>query len=76
MCKQEGIVTIDTNERNDQGRKKIALVVHHRKELEDHPELALDESNLITICYKHHELIHGRYYRFSKPNKWEQDEKW
>ena len=76
MCREQGYVTIDTNERRDDGRKKIQLVVHHIRELEDHPELALDMNNLITICYQHHELIHNRIERFTRKNKWYQDEKW
>lgn len=75
-CKRNGLVRIDdANELNNDGtRKKIQLVVHHIKELEDHPDLALDINNLETLCVDCHNHIHGRV--FSKPNKWRDDEKW
>lgn len=75
-CKRNGLVRIDdANQLNDDGtRKKIQLVVHHIKELEDHPDLALDINNLETLCVDCHNRIHGRV--FSKPNKWRDDEKW
>ena len=37
-----------------------ATCVHHIKELEDYPELALDEDNLISLCDRCHNLRHGR----------------
>ena len=50
-CKRNGLVFINTNEMNKSGRrKKISLIVHHKKELEDYPELALDIDNLETVC--------------------------
>lgn len=50
-CKRQGKVFIDIGEKNRKGtRKKIALIVHHIKELEDYPELAHDVSNLETLC--------------------------
>lgn len=51
QCRREGKVFIDTGELNKKGtRKKIALIIHHKKELEDYPELATDISNLETLC--------------------------
>lgn len=73
-CKKEGRVTIDTNESNGK-RKKIALVVHHIKELEHHPELALDIENLEVQCVYCHNLTHGRVIE-KKENQWEHDERW
>jgi 5-methylcytosine-specific restriction enzyme A len=74
-CKRNGYVTIDTNEYSEKAkRKKIQLVVHHIKELEDHPELALDMDNLETLCVNCHNRIHGRVFEPAKP-KWD-DEKW
>lgn len=32
-----------------------ATVVHHIKELEDYPELALDVNNLVSVCWFCHE---------------------
>lgn len=81
VCKREGKVFIDTNERNKTGkRKKIALVVHHIKELEDYPELALDINNLETCCVHCHNKTHDRYYQWRgfapKRNRFADDEKW
>lgn len=75
-CKRKGIVRIDTNEYSEHAkRKKIQLVVHHIKELEHHPELALEIDNLETICVDCHNKEHGRVFE-RKINKWEQDERW
>lgn len=49
-----------------------AVCVHHIKELKDHPELALDDDNLISLCHKCHDRVHGRdagslsRYRYTK----------
>ncbi|MBJ8113552.1 HNH endonuclease [Bacillus cereus group sp. N6] len=75
-CKRNGSVRVDTNEYSESAkRKKIGLVVHHIKELEHHPELALDMDNLETVCVNCHNKEHGRVYE-KKQNKWENDEKW
>lgn len=75
-CKRNGMVTIDTNEYSESAkRKKIKLVVHHIKELEDHPDLALNIENLETVCVDCHNRIHGREFE-KKINKWEADERW
>lgn len=37
-----------------------AVCVHHIKELKDYPELALDDDNLVSLCHKCHDRIHGR----------------
>jgi 5-methylcytosine-specific restriction enzyme A len=74
-CKRNGFVTIDTNEYSERAkRKKIKLVVHHIKELEDHPELALEIDNLETVCVNCHNRIHGRIFK-PKESKWN-DERW
>jgi 5-methylcytosine-specific restriction enzyme A len=74
-CKRNGRVTIDTNEYSESAkRKKIKLVVHHIKELEHHPELALDIDNLETICVDCHNKEHGRSFE-NKESKWN-DERW
>jgi 5-methylcytosine-specific restriction enzyme A len=78
-CKRQGKVFLDTYELNKKkSRKKIKLVVHHIKELEHHPDLALDIDNLETICVNCHNKHHGRYFRrfVWKENKWAGDEKW
>ncbi|MFS0783562.1 HNH endonuclease [Bacillus sp. 1P06AnD] len=75
-CKRNGLVRIDTNAYSEKAkRKKIELVVHHIKELEHHPELALDEDNLETVCVECHNKEHGRLFG-KMPNKWEEDERW
>lgn len=72
-CKKNGYVTIDTNEHNGK-RKKIKMVVHHIKELEHHPKLALDIDNLEALCVRCHNEIHGRVFD-RKESEWN-DEKW
>lgn len=73
MCKREGKVHLDSQKVEGE-RKSIQLNVHHIKEIEDYPELALELDNLMTICLQHHNKEHGRFTR--KPNKWENDERW
>jgi 5-methylcytosine-specific restriction enzyme A len=74
-CKRQGKVFIDTYEYSEKAkRKKIKLVVDHMKELEDHPELALDIDNLETLCVMCHNKKHGRSFEYKSP-KWN-DEKW
>lgn len=79
ICKEKGLVTTDTNEYSYSAkRKKIQLIVHHIKELEHYPELALDPDNLQTVCVSCHERIHGRLLpeKYTKrERKWD-DEKW
>lgn len=75
-CKRQGRVSIDTNEYSESAkRKKIQLVVHHIKELEHHPELALEIDNLETICVQCHNQEHNRVLKRIE-NRWEHDEKW
>ena len=77
-CKRQGKVFIDTNQYSEKAkRKKIQLIVDHIKELEDYPELALDEENLETLCVYCHNKKHGRVWRyFKRPEpKWN-DERW
>lgn len=72
LCKREGRVHLDSVKVEGE-RKSIQLNVHHVKELEHHPELALDMDNLLTICLRHHNELHDRYQ--PKEKKWE-DERW
>ncbi len=74
-CKRLGRVTIDTNEKNKNDRKKIQLIVHHIKELEHYPELALELDNLEVQCVDCHNETHGRVFGV-KRNKWKHDERW
>lgn len=79
-CKRKGNVSIDTNEFSESAkRKKIMLVADHIKEIEDYPEIALDEDNVETLCVKCHNIKHGRYFKYFVPrkrNKWADDERW
>ncbi len=43
-----------------QNRIVPADMVHHIKELKDHPELALEPSNLVSLCFSCHEKYHDR----------------
>ena len=58
-----------------------ATCVHHIKELEDHPELALESDNLISLCDRCHNARHGRtvdklYTRWQTKKKPVTEEKW
>lgn len=74
-CKRQGLVHVDSIKVEGE-RKSVELNVHHIKEIEDHPELALELDNLETLCIYHHNVIHGKGFKSQKPNKWEHDEKW
>ncbi|MDX1700347.1 MAG: HNH endonuclease, partial [Melioribacteraceae bacterium] len=60
LCKAEGKVHIDSI-KVDGERKSIKLNVHHIKEIETHPELALELDNLQTVCLIHHNREHKRF---------------
>lgn len=47
ICKRNGRVTV--------GTKEEPLIVHHIKELKCHPELAMVNSNLLSVCNDCHE---------------------
>lgn len=52
--------------------KKIARAeqVHHIQELKEHPELALDNDNLISLCVRCHNIRHGRVpHKFKRKKK-------
>lgn len=74
-CHKYGHSFSETNEYIKRAkRKKIPLVVHHIKELENHPEFTLDIDNLETVCVDCHNKEHGRVFE-QKESKWN-DEKW
>ncbi|PTJ01821.1 HNH endonuclease [Staphylococcus simulans] len=66
-CKEKGKVVTD---------KDTRLVVHHKKELKDRPDLALDIDNLVTVCFECHEKHHDRNIYKKEKNKWSNDEWW
>ena len=64
------------------GKYTRATTVHHIKHLQDAPELALTDSNLISLCYECHHAAHPEKYEkfcemYSKKRKgFINDEKW
>lgn len=53
-----------------------ATTVHHIKHLKEHPELALDDDNLESLCGDCHNLEHPEKLKdFCKAKRWN-DEKW
>lgn len=71
-CKEKGIVkTINPN-------KHKSLDIDHIKELDTHPELALNMDNLVTLCISCHNRKHNRYQKGfpRKETKWTNDEWW
>jgi len=67
MCKAEGRVTTGDH---------ATLEVDHIKELERHPELALDNDNLRTLCKRCHNKRHKRGFKYRQTqHKWN-DERW
>lgn len=59
--------------------KKIARAeqVHHIQALKEHPELALDNDNLISLCVRCHNIRHGRVpHKFKRKKKLASRERW
>jgi 5-methylcytosine-specific restriction protein A len=44
----------------EEGRVVAASHVHHRVEIRDNRELALDIDNLVSLCHSHHSQIHAQ----------------
>lgn len=40
------------------GRISEATIVHHKLELVEYPELAMDDDNLVSVCRKCHNKLH------------------
>ena len=58
-------------------REKGADEGHHIVELKEHPELGLEEDNLISLCVPCHNLRHGRApRRFKRKKKLVSKELW
>ena len=56
---------------------RMATEVHHVKDLKEHPELGLDDDNLISLCSECHNIRHGRTVRhFNKKKKRVTEERW
>lgn len=61
----------------DEKEIRRAVEVHHIKELKEHPECALEDDNLISLCTQCHNLRHGRNpKRFVRKKKLVSEEKW
>src|SRR5690625_4032008 len=73
QCKRDGLVTVDSKKEKGK-RKEIVLNVHHIKEIETHPELALELDNLETLCVPCHNKVHEKGFK-PKEKKWN-DERW
>ena len=63
------------------GEANKANTVHHIKHLKQHPELALDEENLMAVCKEcHNELHPEKHYSFmrhkSYKKKYLNEERW
>ena len=56
------------------GKYRRATTVHHIKHLRDSPELALTDSNLISLCDECHEAMHPEKHR--KKCGYRNDERW
>lgn len=53
-----------------------ATHVHHIQELKHHPDLALDDDNLISLCFDCHEEMHDRNANNRKQPKFVNEERW
>ena len=61
--KRNEIMRRDNNECQsckEKGKMKPADVVHHIKHLKDHPYLALENDNLISLCHRCHYHKHSK----------------
>lgn len=67
-CKEKGKIT------TDRGGKQ--LEVHHIQELEDKPELAFEDDNLITLCKVCHNHRHGRFGSNQGKKRFWNEERW
>ena len=63
--------------RGEEKKIRRAEEVHHIVELKEHPELGLEEDNLISLCVTCHNLRHGRApRRFKRKKKLVSKELW
>lgn len=56
------------------GRYRRAVTVHHVKHLKDVPELALEDSNLLSLCSECHEEMHPEKHK--RKAGFENEERW
>ncbi|MDN4525331.1 HNH endonuclease [Fictibacillus fluitans] len=76
QCKREGKVHVDSIKVEGQ-KKSVELNVHHIREIENHPELALEIENLETLCLGCHNKQHPEkgFGKDKQPIIWD-DERW
>ena len=69
-CKKEGKLTIKEHNKK--------LDIHHKKELEQFPELAYCEDNLETVCVHHHNVLDNKnqFRNVKHKKKFINEEKW
>ena len=61
----------------EQRKIHMAADVHHIKSLKEHPELRLDDDNLVSLCSECHNARHGRTTkRFNQKKKRVTQERW
>jgi 5-methylcytosine-specific restriction endonuclease McrA len=64
------------NLRGYEHRIRRATEVHHIIELKEKPELALEDSNLVSLCTQCHNERHGRYIHYQPTAPRLTEEKW
>lgn len=73
-CRKKGKIKV--LKANSEKRNQRAYV-HHIKYLRDNPELALDDDNLITLCFSCHEEEHTKErHKFEKGDGFTNEERW
>lgn len=61
----------------DKIRLRRAKYVHHIKPMKDYFELALEDDNLISLCFNCHEIVEGRQgNKFKKKKDYLTEERW
>ena len=51
------------------GRATQAVVVHHIKHIDEHPELAFDDDNLVALCLACHNKAHPEKARAARARR-------
>lgn len=82
-AKRKDILDRDNKEcqkcKNVYHRVGKATTVHHIKHLKEHPELAFEDDNLISLCYDCHNEEHPEkfrnFYKEQVKKRWD-DERW
>lgn len=77
--KRKNIIKRDNRECQmckEEGRYHRAECVHHIKHLRDRPDLALVDSNLVSLCYTCHNIVHPEKLNIKVKKKFKNVEKW